>query len=152
MNITQANFDDLPEILALPRVAYQSEAKLLKNDAIPPLTQTLEEVQEEFQKGVFLILKEDGNSRILGSVRGWVTENTLYIGKLMVHPDFQRRGFGTRLLHEIETYAPAHTRSELFTSTKSMQNLKLYQDAGFLPFREKEAAPGLTFVFLEKKK
>ncbi len=152
MKIVQAEFEDLPEILALQRVAYRSEAEILKNDAIPPLTQTLEEVQKEFQKGVFLKVQEENDSRIIGSVRGWVTENTLYIGKLMVHPDFQRRGIGTRLLREIETFAPSHARSELFTSTKSVQNLKLYENTGFVPFREAQAAPGLTFVYLEKKK
>lgn len=149
--ITRAEFQDLPEILALQRLAYRSEAKLLKNDAIPPLTQTLEEVQEEFRKGVFLAAREETEARILGSVRGWVAENTLYIGKLMVHPDFQRRGLGKRLLAEMESCAPTHSRSELFTSTKSVQNIKLYENAGYKPFREKCITPELTFIFLEKK-
>lgn len=43
---------------------------------------------------------------IIGSVRATVKEETVLIGKLMVHPDFRRRGFGKKMLSEIERYFP----------------------------------------------
>ena len=41
-------------------------------------------------------------------------------------------------------------RYELFTSTQSLRNLRLYERAGYRPFREEEPEPGLRLVFLEK--
>ncbi len=66
--IDKAQKEDLEEILELQYWAYQSEAKLFGDMDIPPLKQTLEEVYDEFQKGI--ILKEvDDKGVIIGSVR-----------------------------------------------------------------------------------
>ena len=59
MEILKAKNVDLPEILALQYLAYQSEAELFKSRDIPPLKQTLEELQEEFNNGVILKLVTD---------------------------------------------------------------------------------------------
>ena len=147
MKIDQACTCDLPEILELQRFAYQSEAILLNNFSIPPLTQTLSAVEIEFQNGVFLKAVED--SRIIGSVRGYVKDPTLYIGKLIVHPDFRGKGIGTSLLTAIEQLYPA-CRYELFTSAKSEKNLRLYERQGYRRFAEKSISPELSFVYLEK--
>ena len=49
MIITKATKEDLSEILQLQYLSYQSEAKLLNNFDIPPLKQTLQEVQNEYE-------------------------------------------------------------------------------------------------------
>lgn len=54
MKILIAEKKDLKEILDLQYLAYQSEAKLLNNFDIPPLKQTLEEVEKEFVNCIFL--------------------------------------------------------------------------------------------------
>ncbi|UYZ83420.1 hypothetical protein MTZ49_12555 [Entomomonas sp. E2T0] len=54
MLIQPATITDLPAILELQKLAYQSEAKLLNNFNIPPLKQTLINVEEEFKKGIIL--------------------------------------------------------------------------------------------------
>ena len=52
--ITKADFKDLNEILQLQYLAYQSEAELFGSKDIPPLKQTLDEVIEEYRKGIIL--------------------------------------------------------------------------------------------------
>ena len=62
--IEKAQKDDLNEILELQYLAYQSEAKLFGNMDIPPLKQTLEEVYDEFNKGVIVkAIDENGNKK-----------------------------------------------------------------------------------------
>ena len=97
MIITKATKEDLSEILQLQYLSYQSEAKLLNNFDIPPLKQTLQEVQNEYDNGTRLKVLDD-NNRIIGSVRGYIENGTLYIGKLFVHPFWQGKGIGTKLL------------------------------------------------------
>lgn len=148
MNIEKANREDLQKLLDLQYLAYQSEAKLFNNRDIPPLKQTLEDVLAEHQKGIILkALDEEG--KIIGSVRGYLEDGTVYIGKLMVHPQEQGKGIGTKLLLSIEKEFPGY-RYELFTSTKSKRNIELYEKLGYEVFSEKKITEELRFVYLEK--
>lgn len=148
MNIKKAEKEDLQEILDLQYMAYQSEAKLFNTIDIPPLKQTLHDVEDEYQKGI--ILKAlDENDIIIGSVRAYSDKGTAYIGKLMVHPLKQHQGIGTKLLLEIEKEYPGQ-RYELFTSTKSQKNIVLYERLGYRSFAEKQITKELRFVYLEK--
>ena len=148
MTILKAVQDDLQEILELQYLAYQSEAALFGNKDIPPLKETIEELTEEFNKGTILKLVEDG--KIIGSVRAYAKNGTAYIGKLMVHPDHRCKGYGTLLLNEIEKCFP-DCRFELFTSTRSEDNIRLYQKLGYLIYDRKEITDELVFVYLEKQ-
>lgn len=144
----KAEIDDLPKILELQYLAYQSEARLFNTTDIPPLKQTLEEVAEEYKKGC--ILKAvDENHVIIGSVRAYQDNGTVYIGKLMVHPDYQRHGIGSKLLSCIEHHYP-NMRYELFTSTKSTDNIRLYTKLGYKEFKVEQINSELSFVYLEK--
>ena len=148
-NIYRADLADLPEILRLQYLSYQSEADLFENRDIPPLKQTLEDLTDEYNAGVILkMLDDDGH--IIGSVRAREEDGTVHIGKLMIHPQHRCRGYGTMLLNKIEQYFP-QKRYELFTSTKSEKNIRFYQKMGYRIFRHKAVNAGLQFVFFEKK-
>lgn len=148
MEILRANEEDLQKILDLQYLAYQSEAKLFNSLDIPPLKQTIQAVIEEFNRGV--ILKAVDKGIIIGSVRAYCENGTVYIGKLMVHPTQQKKGIGTKLLSEIEKYYP-NKRYELFTSTRSVNNILMYEKLGYSSFRKKKINDDLSFIYLEKK-
>lgn len=149
MNIKKAKRSDLDKILTLQHLAYQSEAKLLNNYSIQPLTQTLEEVEREFETGTFYQVVNE-KEELIGSVRGFVDKETLYIGKLIVHPEYQGRGIGTALLKEIEA-DNSGLRQELFTSDKSLKNIRLYERIGFVQFKTKPLTEDLNLIFMEKQ-
>ena len=148
MDISKARKEDLQEILSLQYLAYQSEAALFGSKDIPPLKQTLEEVIREYEEGIILKMTDD-DGVIKGSVRAKEKDGTVYIGKLMVHPDQRRKGFGRKLLSEIESYFPGR-RYELFTSTRSEDNIRLYGSCGYKEFGRKAADDELVFVYMEK--
>lgn len=147
MEFQIAKENELEEILELQYLAYQTEAALFGTNDIPPLKQTLEEVKAEFREGTIIIVKD--GSKIIGSVRMKEKDNTVYIGKLMVHPDYRRKGTGSSLLAEVEKIYP-HRRYELFTSTRSVDNIRLYKSLGYKIFDEKDITEDITFVYLEK--
>ncbi len=147
--ITKAEKRDLQKILDLQYLAYQSEARLFDNQDIPPLKQTLTDVENEYQKGIILKALDDDKT-IIGSVRAFCDNGTVYIGKLMVHPSKQGQGIGTKLLLEMEKQYP-NQRYELFTSTKSEKNIALYQKLGYKVFDEKQVTEELRFVYMEKR-
>lgn len=153
MRIVRTERPDLEEILRLQYLAYQSEARLLNNFSIPPLRENLEDLVRQFEAGMVFLKAVDTDGDLVGSVRARAAQGTAYVGKLMVHPQHQGKGLGTRLLAALESAMGSivpQARYELFTSTQSLRNLRLYERAGYRPFREEEPEPGLRLVFLEK--
>ena len=148
MKIIRAEKKDAEKILDLQRVAYRWEAEIYDDYSIPPLTQTLEEIRTQFDTHLFLKAVE--NLRIRGSVRAFADREVCHIGRLIVEPDSQGQGIGTRLMAEIEKHFSGCTRFELFTGTKSTGNIRLYKRLGYQPFRKEQVHPGLSLIFLEK--
>ena len=148
MEICKADFEELNKILELQYLAYKSEAALFGTNDIPPLKQTMEEVIQEYRNGIILKMISEDND-IIGSVRAREDNGTAYIGKLMVHPDYRCCGCGTKLLTEIEKFYPGK-RYELFTSTRSEANIRLYQRNGYTIFDRKPVNDDLVFVYMEK--
>jgi ribosomal protein S18 acetylase RimI-like enzyme len=149
MIIEKAMVSVAEELLALQKLAYRSEAEIYNDFSIPPLIQTLESMKEDFKNQLFLKALLDG--RIMGSVRAYSKEGTCYIGRLIVHPDFQGRGIGTRLMNEIEKIFRGCKRFELFTGDRSERNLRLYQKLGYRMFKTAKVTDRTNIVFLEKK-
>jgi len=149
LEIKKATEGDIEEILVLQKLAYKSEAMIYDDFSIPPLHQTIDEIQNEFQRRVFLKIEKEG--RIIGSVRGHEEQGTCYIGKLIVHPEEQNQGLGTRLMIAIEKKFGKAERYELFTGHRSERNLYLYRKLGYKEFKKEEMSLKLTLIYLEKK-
>lgn len=149
VTIARANETDIPEILAIQRLAFQSEARLLNDDTIQPLHETKEEAAAYLRDGV--ILKAlDGEGTLVGSVRGIAKGGIFHLAKLSVHPDEQGKGIARMLLEAIQTHATC-PRMELFTNSGNPRNVMLYKGMGFTVFAEKKATQTLTFVYMEKE-
>ncbi|MGI0046742.1 MAG: GNAT family N-acetyltransferase [Nitrosotalea sp.] len=148
MIIQKATVSDAEEILLLQKLAYKSEAELYHDYDIPPMTQTLKNIQDDFERQIFL--KATFDEKIIGSVRAFAQGETCHIGRLLVHPDFQNQGIGTKLMNEIESWFRACKRFELFTGDKSEKNMALYQKLGYETFKTEKITEQITLVYLEK--
>ena len=148
ITIENANKSDLEAILALQKKAYLSEAELYQDYSLPPLTQTLRGMEEDFRKQI--ILRAMSDDRLVGSVRAYAEKGVCHIGRLIVEPSHQNKGLGLRLLKSIEARFPAATRFELFTGDRSEKSLHLYHKAGYEIFRTQRISATLQLVFLYK--
>jgi RimJ/RimL family protein N-acetyltransferase len=146
--ILRADVSDAAAILELQKLAYQSEAILYDDWSIPPLTQTLPEIEREFTEKTFLKVVDSG--RLIGSVRASIHDYTCEIGRLIVHPGFQHQGIGTQLLLAIEAEFPLARRFELFTGSRSEGNIRLYERVGYILFHTERVSPKIELVFMEK--
>jgi ribosomal protein S18 acetylase RimI-like enzyme len=149
MLIEQAKIEDAGEILKLQKLAYQSEAEIHNDYSFSPLTQSIREIEAEFENKIFLKASVD-DRKIIGSVRAYVRQGTCFIGRLIVHPDFQNRGIGTSLMHEIERRFGHAKRFELFTGHLSKRNIYLYQKLGYQAFNREKVNKNLVLVYMEK--
>lgn len=148
MEISLAAIEDAEQILELQKLAYQSEAEIYQDYNIPPLTQTISEIKEEFDNLTFLKAVDD--IKIIGSVRAHSDGDSCFIGRVIVHPDSQGKGIGTRLMNAIEEHFADIRRYELFTGTRSAANIRFYDRLGYKPFKEMAVNESLSLVFMEK--
>jgi ech hydrogenase subunit C len=168
----RADKTDAPEILALQKIAYQSEAELYGDDSLPALQQTLEDLENDFERlpqregtlqgargaqdsnvsdsDRIIFLKAVVNGKIIGSIRGYATDGTAYLSRLNVHPYFRRRGIGRRLLDEIEQVFPQVNRFETKTGHQSKRNLYQLANRGYETFKTEPFTPTITWVYLQK--
>ena len=147
VTITRAGMKSLPRILEIQKLAFRQEAEDFDDYKMEPMQQTLEDLQAEYKTFTYLIaLNEAGN--IIGSTRGFIRSGTSYIGKTFVHPYYQGRGIGTRLIAELERINAA-PRYEINASKRVPRNIILYEHLGYQQFKETISGNN-AFVYLEK--
>jgi len=149
-HIDRASTSDFPSILEIQKKAFLSEAFFYQNFNIQPLTQTLEEIEEECKEKIVLKAFIDG--KIVGSIRANAFENSCWVNKLVVLPEFQRRGIGEKLLRKIENYFPKVEKFTLATGSKSASNIRLYEKLGYKIDRKETFHDGVEAVVMEKEK
>ena len=147
--IEQAVVQDVPALLDLQRKAFWPECRKLGWEDAEPMTESVEQAREEFVQCTTLKAR-DGNGRIIGSVRGNVENGSLYIGRLMVLPEYQQRGIGKQLLCEIQSRMP-HDHVWLCVCEQVKHVYDFYLREGFEPFKFEDAGRGLTWIYMEKK-
>jgi len=148
ITITKASIEDAEEVLALQKLAFKSVGEMYNDYTIAPLVQTLEEMRAQYK--THIILKAIASGLIIGSARGYLEKDTCYIGRLIVHPDYENRGIGSRLMKALETEFKQAKSFELFTGHRNERNLYLYNKLGYKIFKSVPESDNLTIVYMEK--
>ena len=160
MRIDLATIQDVPELQELQRKAFGPQCIELGWEDAPPMTESLEHAYEEFAHCTTLKAVDD-EGRIVGSIQGSlatketpgssknVTDGSLYMGRLMVLPEYRQQGIGKQLFREIQRLLP-HNRAWLFTCKQVPEPYEFYLREGFKPFKTEKVGPGLTWVYMEK--
>jgi ech hydrogenase subunit C len=148
--IQRATAADLPELLALQKVAYQSEAEIYGDTSLPALRQSLAEMTADFGRMIFL--KGMVNGKIVATVRGYDDgQGSAHILRLSVHPYFRGRAFGRQLVIAIEAEFPTIRRFEGFTGHLSAGNIHIYSKLGYKRFKSEPFNENVEWVYMEKK-
>lgn len=149
-SIEFATINDVPALLDLQHKAFGPQCVELGWEDAPPMTETIEHAYEEFAQCLTLKI-ETTDGRIIGSIRGNVSDGSLYIGRLMVHPDYRHIGLGKMLFTDIQTRL-AHNRAWLCTCQQVSSTYEFYKRQGFEPYKSDDVGHGLTWVYMEKNK
>lgn len=146
--IRNANLDDASEILEIQKEAFLGQAKIYNNYELPPLTQEIESLREEYKEKI--VLKYEVQNRIIGSVRYKDEDGTVTVDRLVVKPSEQSKGIGTRLLQAVEEMNPEATKFRLFTGNKSERNIHLYKNVGYKEIGRSFTDQGIQLIYMEK--
>ena len=93
---------------------------------------------ESWKRGGISIIDLDGVR--VGMIQLLEGDDALEVAEIQIHPLYQGRGIGTRLLHD--TIAQAHSRAKMVTLSTGLQNhraVELYRRLGFEHASQTEA-------------
>lgn len=148
MKISKANKEDLPKILEIQRTAFNQEALLYGSRELPPLIESVEDLERDLLTNEFLKAEFEGN--IVGSIRAHMDGVSCMIWRLSVSPEHQGKGIGRALISEAEKCFPEAEYYDLFTGAKSESNLHLYNKLGYDLTGVEERHGPIKFVFMRK--
>ena len=148
IDIAPIEVTDAGEVLTLQRAAFVSEAIIYGSADMPPLTQTLEELEAELRAGAGLTARIDG--RLVGAIRFQQDGDVLLIGRIAIAPDMQGAGIGRALLEAAEQSSSASV-SELFTGSLSEANIRLYERCGYEESARVPEGGEFEQVFMRKR-
>src|SRR4030042_1015587 len=129
MTVENADFTDLPSILELQKLCYRENAERYNDFKIAPLVQNIDELENDYKNN--LILKVEDGGEIIGSIRAYEKDHVCCIGRVIVHPDYQNKGIGKKMMIEIENRFPGAVKFELFTGYKDEKNIYFYGRVGY---------------------
>jgi ribosomal protein S18 acetylase RimI-like enzyme len=134
------------QLLELQREAYRVEAALLGSNEIPPLRETLPELQAGGE--TFLGALVDG---VLAGAISWKLDgDTIDLHRLVVHPAHFRKGIGVALVRAALAAEPTARRAIVQTGAANAPAVALYRQEGFEPAGEIEPVPGLRVACFTK--
>jgi GNAT superfamily N-acetyltransferase len=104
-----------------------------------------EAVEAGLKSSLFSVVAvEGGKTAAFGRVVG---DGGLYfyLQDLIVHPDFQARGLGKRLMRELMDYVDSHAKSGAFVGLMAARGLESYYEAFGFKARDPKA-PGMYLI------
>jgi ribosomal protein S18 acetylase RimI-like enzyme len=134
------------DVLELQRRSYAVEARLIGSDRIPPLHESLEELQGCGE--TFLGAYVEGR---LAAVVSWKFDGvTIDLHRLAVSPHVFRRGIGAALLRAALGSEPEARRAIAQTGAANEPAKQLYRREGFAEVGDREVLPGLWISQFER--
>jgi ribosomal protein S18 acetylase RimI-like enzyme len=132
------------EVLQVQIPAYQAEADIIGYQEIPPLSDTVETLQNcgETFYGYF-------DPFLVGVISYKIEQQMLDIHRVVVHPHFFRRGIGRAMVRFLlHTYQDKVNGFIVRTAQKNTPAIKLYQQLGFREIKRIMTADHLELVVL----
>jgi ribosomal protein S18 acetylase RimI-like enzyme len=150
VDIISLDLSDEPtasELLELQRRAYQVEAVLIGSDEIPPLRETLAELQASGE--TFLGMRLSG--ALVGAISWRSDGETIDLHRLVVDPAHFRTGVGSALIRCAVGAVPGARQAVVQTGAANEPALALYRREGFAETEQLEPLPGLRVTRFTKR-
>lgn len=149
MEISKAKFTDIPEIVAIQKLAFYNVAKFHNNFRLRPLQVTIGDLEKTFSEYTYIIASE--NNYIVGSAKAKIENNVCKIESVIVHPDYQNRGIGKKLMSTIESEFNSCSAFSLFTGKDTPKNVSFYSSLGYRIISETQATETEPVIVIMEK-
>ena len=146
LQFTKAGTSDVPVLNAISRHAFDSDAEVGAPSAGgPPGYMLLKYHMKMARSGHLFKLTENG--LIVGGAILFPDGDTLNVGRIFVDPDQHRKGYGIRMMNEIEALYPDVKTFTLDTPAWNNRTNSFYKKLGYTEIRRNE-----EFVYYSKQR
>lgn len=136
-------------VWGLQHAAYRIEADLIGVSDLPPLRETVADLQA-CAETFWGCWTQEGELAAAVSVEPGEEPCLATVCRVMVHPDYFRQGLAKSLLTAVMAeYAPG-SDWEVTAEVRNEPALALYAKLGFRPVERFDPAPGITMVRMRK--
>jgi ribosomal protein S18 acetylase RimI-like enzyme len=144
--------DEILVLLSLQIASYRVEADLVGFDDIPPLKDGIQSIREAKETFYGYYLDEDGSRKLTGAISYSREGSIVTICRMMVHPDYFRRGIArSLLLHLLTTQQDSGaSRFIVSTGTANLPAIKLYESFSFIKRSVFTVPPGISLTTFER--
>ncbi|WP_216827629.1 GNAT family N-acetyltransferase [Alkalihalobacterium elongatum] len=134
------------EINVLQKNAYKVEANIIGYFDLPPLNETVQELQQCGEVFLGYVIEE----KVVGAISYKMSIEILDIHRLMVHPHHFRKGIAQALLTYLEEYEPSIHEWIVSTGTSNTPAILLYKRNGFQVLNEVKVNEKLSITNFKK--
>jgi ribosomal protein S18 acetylase RimI-like enzyme len=129
--IRAANSSDLQEILEIQMNAFKVYTDLIAEEQIPPLNESISEVQADFKRKSILVACR--GDKIVGSIRYQMNLGVCAFERLSVDPMYQQQGIGQQLVLKVEALAASLQAHKIYLETGLLaaELIKFYSGLGY---------------------
>ena len=146
IQLMKAGTSDALVLNAISKHAFDSDAEVgAPSSGGPPGYMSLKYHMKMARSGHLFKLTEDG--LIIGGAILFPDGDTLNIGRIFVNPDHHRKGYGIRMMQEIEALFPDIRSFTLDTPAWNSRTNAFYRKLGYSEVRRDEA-----FVYYLKQR
>ena len=146
VQLTKAGTSDVLVLNALSKLAFDSDVEVGAPSAGgPPGYMSLKYHMKMAKSGHLFKLTENG--LIIGGAILFRDGDTLNIGRIFVNPDHHRKGYGIRMMHEIEALFPDIRTFILDTPAWNIRTNSFYLKLGYT-----EIMRNREFVYYSKQR
>ena len=151
ITLQKADESDCPLIHRLQVRCFISMLEKYRDYSSNPAAESLDQVIQRFRQhfSAYYLICLDKHP--IGFVRVCQFNSTCWISPVCILPEYQRKGYGLRVIECLEKRYPDTTRWALDTIQQEEQLCRFYEKAGFRPTGEtKHIMDGLDLIYYEK--
>jgi ribosomal protein S18 acetylase RimI-like enzyme len=143
LDITQRSV--AKKVLDVQIPSYQVEAEIIGFNGIPQLNDSVESLMtsSEIFYGYFV------DTSLAGAIAFVLEDNVLDIHRLIVHPNYFRKGIGESLVQYILNLDTSVKKYIVRTGSKNIPAKNLYKKFGFIEKEDEEVAPNVFLTIFE---
>ncbi|RIX48620.1 GNAT family N-acetyltransferase [Paenibacillus nanensis] len=147
VELNHKDADTAQKMLDVQLPSYLVEAELIGFHDIPPLRDTTATIRESGESFIGFTVDQE----LAGFVSYELADdgNCVDICRMVVHPDYFRRGIARQLLSHLLAGAAAHKKVTVSTGERNEPAKSLYRSFGFTEAKQIEIAPGVKLSLFE---
>ncbi len=149
IKIIRTRLEEVEILLEIQKEAFQPDLELYQDFDSNPAVEPIDRLKLKVERYYYYTIFIDG--KIVGGIDiRPLEENHYRLNRIFLHPNFQDKGYGSKIIKIIEDEFPFAKKWSLDTPFKNFRNHHFYEKLGYRKVGEHKVTEKLTLFDYEK--